>query len=64
MKFETYLLRGLFVACLLTCGLVLGAMLRHSPEAVRLAAAGSLLGAAPPACVLPPDGVICPRPRG
>jgi hypothetical protein len=61
MKFETYLLRGLFVACLLLCGLVMGAMLRHSPDAVRLAASGSALGSVPAACVLPPDGVICPR---
>ena len=62
MKFETLMLRGLFVACLLVCGLVLGAMVNASPEAIRLAAAGSagqLI--APTVCALPPDGVVCPR---
>jgi hypothetical protein len=62
MKFEALMLRGLFVACLLVCGLVLGAMVNASPEAIRLAAAGSagqLI--APTACALPPDGVVCPR---
>src|SRR5579885_472240 len=55
MKFEALMLRGLFVACLLVCGLVLGAMVNASPDAIRLAAAGSagqLI--APTACALPP----------
>ncbi|WP_430391753.1 hypothetical protein [Dyella sp. 20L07] len=66
MKFETLMLRGLFVACLLVCGLVLGAMVNASPEAVRLAAAGSAgqLIATPVTCSLPPDGVVCPRSNG
>ena len=63
MKFEALMLRGLFVACLLVCGLVLGAMVSASPDAIRLAAAGSAgqLIATPIACALPPDGVVCPR---
>lgn len=65
MKFEALMLRGLFVACLMVCGLVLGAMVNASPDAIRLAAAGSagqLI--APVACSLPPDGVVCPRANG
>lgn len=65
MKFETLMLRSLFVACLLVCGLVLGAMVNASPQAIRLAAAGTAgqLIATPTAtaCALPPDGVVCPR---
>lgn len=66
MKFEAFMLRGLFVACLVVCGLVLGAMVNATPDAVRLAAAGSAvpLIAAPTACALPPDGVVCPRLNG
>lgn len=64
MKFETLMLHSLFVACLLACGLILGAMLNSQPGAVRLASTGSLgtiLLAAPASCMLPPDGVVCPR---
>ncbi|WP_266159153.1 hypothetical protein [Dyella silvatica] len=64
MNFETLMLRGLFGACLLVCGLTLAAMMGASPEALRLAAKGSaaqLLIAAPTSCMLPPDGVVCPR---
>ncbi len=64
MKFEALLLRGLFVACLAVCGLVLGAMIHASPDAIRLAASGSagqLSQAAHAQCLLPPDGVVCPR---
>ncbi len=67
MKFEALMLRSLFVACLLVCGLVLGAMVNAKPDAVRLASAGSagqLLIAAPTACALPADGVVCPRVNG
>ena len=67
MKFETFLLRGLFIACLLVCGWIMGAML-FTPGPVQLvgtdagtdARVGALL-AAPAACMLPPDGVVCPR---
>lgn len=63
MKFETLLLRSLFVACLLVCGWIMGAML-FTPGPVQLAGTGmktSALLAAPAACMLPPDGVVCPR---
>lgn len=65
MKFETLLLRSLFVACLLACGWIMGAML-FTPGPVQLAGAGSgarigALLAVPAACMLPPDGVVCPR---
>ena len=64
MKFETMMLRTLFAACLLVCGLVLGAMLLPTPHAVQLAAngtVGALLLATPSACMLPVDGVVCLR---
>lgn len=64
MNVEALLLRGLFAACLLVCGLVLGAMIHASPDAIRLAASGSagqLSPAARASCLLPPDGVVCPR---
>lgn len=64
MKFEALMLRGLFVACLLVCGLILGAMVTASPDAIRLAAngsAGQVVVAAHAQCMLPPDGVVCPR---
>lgn len=69
MKFETFLLHGLFVASLLVSGLILGAMLTATPQAVQLAGAakGTSLGlllAAPGGCMLPPDGVVCPRHAG
>ncbi|HEV2540773.1 MAG TPA: hypothetical protein VGU03_13855 [Frateuria sp.] len=64
MKFETLLLRSLFVACLLACGWIMGAML-FTPGPVQLAGTGGArigaLLAAPAACMLPPDGVVCPR---
>jgi len=64
MKFETLMLHSLFAACLLACGLILGAMLNSQPGAVRLASTsslGTILLAAPASCMLPPDGVVCPR---
>jgi len=64
MKTEALMLRGLFVACLAVCGLVLAAMVSASPDAIRLAASGSagqLSPAAHAACLLPADGVVCPR---
>lgn len=67
MKFETLMLRSLFAACLLVCSLILGSMIAVRPQAVQLAAnggVGALLLAAPTACVLPPDGVVCPRRDG
>jgi hypothetical protein len=67
MKFETVMLRGLFIACLAVCGLILGAMVTTTPASVQLAAnssIGAILLAAPSSCVLPPDGVICPQVGG
>lgn len=67
MKFETLMLRGLFIACMAVCGLIFGAMLTASPSSVQLATSssvGAILLAAPSTCALPADGVICPRARG
>ena len=64
MKYENLMLGGLFVACLLVCTLVLGAMLTTTSSSVQLAATGtvgSALLATPATCALPADGVICPR---
>ena len=69
MKFESLMLRCLFIACLAVCGLIFGAMLTAvpTPTGVQLAASsriGTMLLAAPSDCALPPDGVICPRKPG
>ena len=67
MKFETLMLRGLFIACMAVCGLIFGAMLTTTPASVQLTASssvGAILLAAPSSCALPPDGVVCPQPRG
>jgi hypothetical protein len=65
MKFETLLLRSLFAACLLVCGWIMASML-FMPGPVQLAGTGdeaglSVLLAVPGTCMLPPDGVVCPR---
>lgn len=65
MKFETLLLRGLFIACLAVCGWIMGTMM-FTPGPVLLASAGDhakvgALMAVPGTCMLPPDGVVCPR---
>lgn len=63
MKFETMILRGLFVACMAVCGLILAAMVTSKPEPMRLAVTASmasLLASAPSSCVLPiVDDMIC-----
>lgn len=67
MKFETLMLRTLFVACMAVCSLIMGAMLTATPPAVQLATSrsvSSILLAAPVTCALPADGVICPRQNG
>ena len=67
MKFETLMLRGLFIACLAVCGLIFGAMLTTTPASVQLAAnhgVGAILLSAPSSCALPPDGVVCPQTGG
>lgn len=69
MKFETLILRSLFMACVLVCGLILAAMVISKPAPMRLAAAGNaivdLLVSAPSSCVLPiVDNMICVRTAG
>ena len=69
MKFETFMLHGLFIASLVVCGLILAAMLTTTAttSAVQLANEGgiaTILLAAPSSCALPPDGVVCPRVAG
>lgn len=64
MKFETLMLRGLFIACLAVCALILGAMVTVRPNQAQLAAGTSqsivaILLAAPTSCALPADGVVC-----
>ncbi|WP_233840609.1 hypothetical protein [Dyella sp. 2HG41-7] len=65
MKFETVILRGLFVACMLVCGLILAAMVTSKPTPSQVAANSSmatLLASAPSTCVLPGIGdMICVR---
>ncbi|MGH8158958.1 MAG: hypothetical protein ACREPQ_12625 [Rhodanobacter sp.] len=67
MKFETLMLRTLFVACMAVCSLIMGAMLTTTSSSVQLAAnrsVSSVLLSAPSSCALPPDGVVCPRLNG
>ena len=67
MKFETLMLRGLFIACLTVCGMIFGAMVTATPPATQFTTSNRLsaiLMAAPSSCALPPDGVVCPQPRG
>jgi hypothetical protein len=68
VKFETFMLHGLFIASLLVCSLILAAMVTTSASMpVQLAhenGIGAQLLAAPSSCALPPDGVICPRVAG
>jgi hypothetical protein len=65
MKYEMLMIRSLFVATLLVCGLIVGNMLVTPREVVQLAAAGSVGSSMSVAtgCALPPDGLICPRVR-
>jgi len=65
MKLENLLLRSLFAACLLVCGWIMASML-FTPGPVQLAGGGDggkvgVLMAVPGTCMLPPDGVVCPR---
>ena len=65
MKLENLLLRSLFAACLLVCGWIMASML-FTPGPVQLAGSGAdgkigVLMAVPGTCMLPPDGVVCPR---
>jgi hypothetical protein len=68
MKFENFVLRCLFLACLAVCGLVFGAMLTTaSTPDVQLASSpsvGAILLTLPSTCALPPDGIVCPHIAG
>ena len=65
MKFETLILRSLFVACVLVSGLILTAMVISKTAPLRLAAnasMASLLTSPPSSCALPiVDDMICVR---
>lgn len=68
MKFETFILRGLFAACILVCGLILAGMITAKPTPVQLAASSpvsALLASAPSTCALPVGGnMVCLRAEG
>jgi hypothetical protein len=67
MKFETYMLRGLFTGCLLVCALIMTAMIEAKPQPAptqqsQVAIAiqvDSLLTAAPQTCALPAIDLVC-----
>lgn len=67
-KFEALVLRGLFAACILVCGLILTAMVTTKPVPVQLASGGpvhSLLAAAPSTCALADvSNIVCIRAEG
>lgn len=62
MPYEPLILRGLLVASLLVCGLIVGNMLTDTALPVALANAGPATPSAGTNCTLPPGGIACPRP--
>ena len=67
MKFETFMLRGLFVACFAVCALIMGAMLNARPQNLQQTSANPVASAlltAPSTCAMKPDGVVCPLLHG
>ncbi|KGI79087.1 hypothetical protein [Oleiagrimonas soli] len=63
MKFESFLLRGLFVVCLVLCAATVGSMLFGTSIAAP-ASPNQVVEATtitPLACPLLPDGVLCIR---
>lgn len=67
MKFETFMLRSLFIACFAVSALTMGAMLHARPQNPSTAGThpiASTLLAAPTVCAMKPDGVICPSLHG
>jgi hypothetical protein len=64
MKFETMVLRSLFVACMLVCGLILAGMVTAKPMPVQLAHSNSvstLIASAPASCTVPvAREIACP----
>lgn len=63
MEHETLMLKSLFAACLLSCLLVLGAMLTTRADAPLPHTASTLAASSSP-CVAPNGGLACPLPRG
>ncbi|GLQ52397.1 hypothetical protein ACFFJT_13535 [Dyella flava] len=67
-KFEALVLRGLFAACIVVCGLILTAMVTAKPTPVQLASGGpvsALLASAPSSCALPDSSdTVCIRGEG
>jgi hypothetical protein len=67
-KFEAFVLRGLFAACLLVSGLILAAMVTAKPTPVQLASGGpvhALIAAAPSSCALADvSNIVCIRAEG
>jgi hypothetical protein len=65
MKYEMFLIRGLFAACLLVSGLILGTMLFSTglsiPAGTGTAGVASITAAT--GCAVPPDGVMCVKVR-
>lgn len=62
MKFETYILRGLFVSCLLICIVTVSRMLFVSwplPAAASTVQVASASTVTPVACPFLHDGVLC-----
>lgn len=67
MKFESFLLSTLLVACIAVVTLIMFAMLTLRPAAPQLASShrnNAMLLSAPSTCTLPADDLICPRQRG
>ncbi len=65
MNYELVILRGLLVASVMVCGLILGNMLGLAGAAPTFAAptadasASTATAITAGACALPPDGVLC-----
>jgi hypothetical protein len=67
MKFETFMLHSLFVACFAVCALIMGAMLNTKPQNLQHGIANPVASAlltAPTSCAMRPDGVVCPTLHG
>jgi hypothetical protein len=66
--FEALILRGLFVACMVVCGMILTAMVATKVKPVQWAASGAvsaLFASAPSTCALPDVGdIVCIRAEG
>jgi hypothetical protein len=67
-KFEAFVLRSLFAACILVCGLILTAMVTTKPKPVQLASGSpvhALIALAPSTCALADvSNIVCIRAEG